>query len=289
MEELEAAGLAERRSNDTKGLRKGHVLIYSWATPKSQGEEKKIVGEHAYNFPEWFPEDARLRSLFLRYKIALSDDFVGCAAYKEELEALAQDYKSFLDRFARVAERVCAPGTSPPASLYERNGKELKRKEPSSSAFSTVVESEPPVEEAEEEEAGSVKASPPEEEPPPTTYQTLKSLYPNDHFDEAKTKPTFEGLKPAEKRRCIERLQQYLSCERWQADGGRWIPLASNWIKAYDTDPPPALKKKAAGIGGTDEEIEEFYRCQRETVERVNERRGGRSAGLNLTGRPPSG
>ena len=63
-------------------------------------------------------------------------------------------------------------------------------------------------------------------------YATFKRLYSAHMFDEPKSKPFFEGLTPDEQRKCIESLRIYLRCERWQDRKGRWIPLASNWLKS---------------------------------------------------------
>ena len=74
-------------------------------------------------------------------------------------------------------------------------------------------------------------------------YSMFKRLYPSLMFDEPKAKPSFEALTPDEQRECIERLHIYLNCARWHDCEGRWIPLASNWIKSYDCDPPPLIHK----------------------------------------------
>lgn len=125
LDDLEVAGLAARRADDENGLRRGHVLIYSWASPRSTGEEKEIVGERAYKLPSWFPESCEALKPFLsHYKIRLTEEFVGERAYISELEELAHAYKEFTDRAARTLEKVCAHGKTPPPSLYERNGKE---------------------------------------------------------------------------------------------------------------------------------------------------------------------
>jgi len=81
-----------------------------------------------------------------------------------------------------------------------------------------------------------------EEEP----YRQFKESYPKDHFDEPKAKPLFRSLSPADQRQALERLRNpYLTCARWQDGHGRWIPLASNFLKdkSYDADPPPKLEK----------------------------------------------
>lgn len=75
-------------------------------------------------------------------------------------------------------------------------------------------------------------------------YSTFRRLYPSRMFDEPKAKPSFEALTPIERRKCIGRLHIYLRCERWQDRKGRWIPLASNWLKSYECDPPPLFHKQ---------------------------------------------
>lgn len=115
------------------------------------------------------------------------------------------------------------------AAIKEESSESVERNPLSSSS---VVSLPVPERKAEEEE----------ERP----YDQFKKLYPPDHFNEAEAKPSFEGLKPEDKRRCLERLNEYLACERWQSDEGRWIPLASNWLTKWDADPPPVIRKKAA-------------------------------------------
>jgi hypothetical protein len=78
-------------------------------------------------------------------------------------------------------------------------------------------------------------------------YTTFKRLYPSHRFDEGKTRPVFEQLSRVDQIHVIQRLRVYLHCPRWLAsiaeDDGRYIPLAFNWLKSYDADPPPRLKK----------------------------------------------
>jgi hypothetical protein len=75
-------------------------------------------------------------------------------------------------------------------------------------------------------------------------YSKFKSLYPSNMFDEPKAKPSFEELMPDDQLVCIERLHLYLNCERWRDCNGRWVPLASNWLKAYTCDPPPLIHRR---------------------------------------------
>ena len=88
-----------------------------------------------------------------------------------------------------------------------------------------------------------------------SAYQKFKTNYPDGHFDEPTAKPSFERKTKPQQAQTLARLEVYLQCERWQDDGGRWIPLASNWLETCEADPPPALKKsKATTTSGIDEE-----------------------------------
>jgi hypothetical protein len=84
------------------------------------------------------------------------------------------------------------------------------------------------------------------------SYHTFKHLYPVDRLDEPKARPFFESLSATEKRICIERLQVYLQCDRWIDQNGRWIPLASNWLKSYQAEPPPVLRKDTGRASESD-------------------------------------
>lgn len=140
------------------------------------------------------------------------------------------------------------------ASLYTTSPTVPTEESSSSSAVEVTVSEQPKAEE--------------EEERP---YDQFKQLYPPDHFNEAEAKPSFEGLKPEDKRRCLERLNQYLACERWKEDEGRWIPLASNWLTKWDADPPPVIRKKAAASASGSSIFQEMAR------ELIEERKRGGS------------
>jgi len=182
----------------------------------------------------------------------LPSDPVACTEAIRWLNELSTAWKSELNSLRIGYRKSLVQGLFERGIIIDKK-RQISREEPSSSAFSTVVEDEPPEEKAEEEDC---------------SYQSFKSQYPPDHFDEAKTKHSYEGLKPAEKRRCLERLKIYLESDRWKADSGRWIPLSSNWIKAYDTDPPPVLKRHTA-IGADGDE--EFFKWQRESHQEISE------------------
>ena len=115
---------------------------------------------------------------------------------------------------------------------------------PSSSAVVVVVVQP---EKAEEEDSG-----------PP--YEQFKEAYPRERFDEPKAKPSFERKTKAEQARILDRLQIYLSCDRWRDDEGKWIPFASKWLESYEADPPPVLKKAPPKQSTKDAVIEEAKR-----------------------------
>jgi len=115
------------------------------------------------------------------------------------------------------------------ASLYSENP-EINPRISSSSALPLKVAAEG---KAEEEDSQSL-------------YQIFKTGYPAGHFDEGKTRPAFEKKTRDQQCAIIERLKVYTDCERWKSDEGRWIPLASTWLKSYEADPPPAIPKKSA-------------------------------------------
>src|ERR1022692_308213 len=92
-------------------------------------------------------------------------------------------------------------------------------------------------------------------------YAAFKALYPAKRFDEAKAKPSFEGLSQSEQDLVIARLPVFAACEQWIRNP-RFIPLASNFLKRaeYQSDPPPVLNVAAASnsepaIGRKDREI----------------------------------
>jgi hypothetical protein len=89
-------------------------------------------------------------------------------------------------------------------------------------------------------------------------YMSFKRWYPRNRFDEGNAKPFFERLSLAEQTRAIQRLQQYLVCPRWLHQDGQFIPFASNWLKSYDSDPPPLFIK--ASDDGVRKQVESISR-----------------------------
>jgi hypothetical protein len=226
--ELEDAGLAERRSRDGGALRKGQVLIYSWAVPRPPKKEDCTRAQ--VQFPDWFPESWEpLKALISRYKYSITADEVTARGYKEEGDAAARGYKEAAIVAERFLERICAQRKRDAASLLNERTEIYKERTSSSAVVAVVL---------------AVKA---EEEEEPSLYQKFKDQYPADHYDEAEARPIFEGKTETEQLHILERLKIYLKCGRWQDEGGRFIKLASNWLRNsyYDADPPSAWKKKA--------------------------------------------
>ena len=258
--ELDDAGVAERRSDDDKPLRNGHILIYSWASPRPERIESE--GNRArLPFPAWFPDSWEpIRHFINRQKLSLIDDEVAARAYFEPVADAARAYQEAEEGLARALEPVCARPKRESASLYTKKVKIL-RERTSSSAVSDVQEAklEPPVK-AEEEES---------------LYQKFKTNYPEGHFDEAKAKESFEKKLRAQQEHILERLQIYVACERWLDDGGRWIPLASTWLRSCFADPPPVLKKpqnghrQASADGGA--RHTEMSKAFRENAKEIND------------------
>ena len=231
IEDLENAGLAERRAPDGGALRKGQVLLYSWALPRQPKEED--CSHARLQFPSWFPDSWEpIRPFITRLRLSLIDDDVAARGYIESVAEAARRYKDAEIGLTRALEPVCARPKREAASLYTKNGKIL-RERTSSSAVSDVQEAKPEPPVKAEEEDGSL-------------YLKFKTNYPEGHFDEAKAKESFEKKLRAQQEHILERLQIYVACERWLDDGGRWIPLASTWLRSCFADPPPVLKKKSS-------------------------------------------
>lgn len=225
---LESMGLAK-----IEGWTKGRFKIYSYAVPRPVDPQKIVTGAVTmYNsFAGCSPE---LKSLLDRYRIKVPKDFVTDAVTIQELQRLAEVTKQAELSLRQYIECHRERG----AYKEERNGKKhIERNRPSSSS---AVDSDTP--KAEEEERRDL-------------YQEFKSAYPAEHFDEGKTKPSFEGKPKAEQRRVLARLQIYLTCGRWKDAGGRWIPFASKWLQSYDADPPPALQKTTATAANDKERL----------------------------------
>jgi hypothetical protein len=125
-EELEDAGLALRQAPDGGALRKGNVLLYSWAVPREP--KKEDCSRARLQLPDWFPDSWEpLKPLISRYKYSLTDDEVVARAYKEEIDAAARAYKEAEMVAVRALEKICARIQSARTSSYRKNGKNIER------------------------------------------------------------------------------------------------------------------------------------------------------------------
>jgi hypothetical protein len=179
----------------------------------------------------------------------------------ECLEELSTAWKTALNELRTVHRKLLVQAISEGRILIDK--KRESRREEESSSSSAVPE--PPYEGKEEEEEPAALVLRPPDEPPgpaehPASWATFKEAYPPDHLDGPKAKPLFEALSPQQKRNCIERLQVYRQCPRWQKSP-QYIPLASNWLQsAYDEPPPPFYERKPGKKGFTEEVMGEFQR-----------------------------
>lgn len=238
-QELDDAGLAERRAADGGALRKGQVLLYSWAVPREP--KKQDCSRARLQFPDWFPDSWEpLKPLISRLKYNSIDE-VAARDYKEELDAAARAYKEADIVARRVLEKVCARPKRAAVSLLMKEQKDIRER-----TSSSAVVPKGQAAKAEEEDR--------------SLYQKFKAQYPAAHYDEAKAKPSFEGKTPTQQTHVLERLALYLTCERWQDEDGRWIPLASKWLQSYDADPPPVMRVNRHRASGSDERILKLMR-----------------------------
>jgi hypothetical protein len=228
-QELAAMGLAECR-----GSTKGRVELYGWAVPRPV-DVKKIVPETVTIFDGCPPD---LAPLLKRYRINFPPGFVTDSATISELQHLAQ-----VTFEAELSLRNYADCLRGRASLNkeESNGKEpMKVTGPPPPPNGSDTVGSRPAKADEEDPAVLVVES--------SQYATLKTLYPQQRFDEPTVKPLFESMGVAHQAHVNQRLKVYLNCERWQAslreDNGQYIPLASNWLPKCDAGPPPRLRKK---------------------------------------------
>jgi hypothetical protein len=137
LEELENAGLAERRSDDGGPLRHGHVLIYSFAVPREQ--KKTESSQRAATLPPWFPESwESLKPLIKRLRLSLSTDEGLARGYFEEIAEAARGYQKAEKVAVELLKRVCAQPEKPPLNKEERNERTFERKSFSSSSSSSA-------------------------------------------------------------------------------------------------------------------------------------------------------
>ena len=125
--ELERAGLVLRKAPDGGALRKGNVLIYSWAVPRQPKEED--CNRAQLQFPSWFPDSWEpIRPFITRLRLNLVEDNGTARGSIEPVAEAARRYKEAEIELTRALEPFCARPKRESASLYTKNVKILRER-----------------------------------------------------------------------------------------------------------------------------------------------------------------
>lgn len=139
LRELEEQGLAERRSDDGGELRRGHILIYSWATPQPPREEESNPAglQSSSQFPAWVPESWNpLKPIFKRLRVRLNTELVTARdSILEEGAEIARRYEQAEKDLRALLERVSAQ-----PDLYKEERKKRKTEKIVCQSVSSVLE-----------------------------------------------------------------------------------------------------------------------------------------------------
>ncbi len=148
MDCLDAAGLAKRVADDDKGLRGGHVRLYSWAVPRSP--VRVLNEERASSFPDWFPvADKTLKTLVSHLKLKLLSELDEEARNPilAKLDEAARSYEKARNEVVRALETVSAPRKKRPykktTDTTERTGDASSSSDPETAETTTTTN--PPV------------------------------------------------------------------------------------------------------------------------------------------------
>jgi hypothetical protein len=257
LDELDAAGLGERRAADSGKLRKGKVEIYSWAKPRTPKEEKRVCA-HTENL-RWIPD--ALKSLLAyanrcRYKLSDDLDEHARTLLLERGPEVARILEEADKTAARLLDEVCAK-----APLYkeDKTDKTIYKEDPPPLPPPLPVNGHKPevIDEEEEEEPLPNKQTQPADPPvvetlpaviardaePVPSFDEFRAVYPGEVDPESK--PAFVKLKPADKIACVQNLPRFIRCGQWQE--AQYIPRASNFIlkRQWEFDAPPGRGKRA--------------------------------------------
>jgi DNA-binding transcriptional ArsR family regulator len=182
LNELEQAGLIERRSDDGGALRNGHILIYSWAFPKpTKTDAAGDKGNGARPFPSWFPaewggEKGLLATLIKQKKRDIIADEVTARGYIEEGREAARSYQEGLEVAARFLDKICAPRPEPAHIKKETTSKREGPSQRNGAARPTSAagkQAEPSVADLDAPEPACLPLSP------------LRDLFPKEFIDDA--------------------------------------------------------------------------------------------------------
>jgi hypothetical protein len=134
--ELESAGLAERRSDDGRDLRHGHVVIYSWAVPRKASPARGSSRARLL-FPDWFPTAWEpLKPLIKRRRLSVFVDEVVARDYFKEGEQVARDQQKAEEVVTRFLQKVCARAKKRSPNKEERTERKVS---PASSSFPATI------------------------------------------------------------------------------------------------------------------------------------------------------
>ncbi len=107
MVELEDEGLAKREGDAEKGLRNGHVRLYSWASPHPTANIKKVA-TRGY-LPDWFPDEIPgLASLAKQKKYEIPDTVAARDYLLVHAPEAERAYQKGLKVAVEVLDSVCA-------------------------------------------------------------------------------------------------------------------------------------------------------------------------------------
>jgi hypothetical protein len=180
----------------------------------------------------------------------------------QEGEKLARDYTELESLIARFLKSNRAKGSGP-VHIRKKERKDRTTKDtPPPPSSSPVRPAEPPRPKAEEEEDRAVP------------FESFQKLYAPGRLDSAKAQPLFDALTPAERKAALSWLEQHRACPRWLDQAGRWIPLASTFLreKQFLHPPPPAFDAAANGvqtpISRFDRKAQDFQRRYRAEQEK---------------------
>lgn len=262
--ELENKGLAERRSKDGGSLRRGQILLYSWALPRDN--PKKVCSQRAATNSDGLPSQFHplvILSKRLRIKIDFSDENVRETITRDG-EQIARNLHESEFVAARFLKSICAQSEKP-VHIRKKDRKDRTTKDTPPPPTSCSI--------------AAPKAE--EEEERPVSFEAFRKNYPPTRLDQAKSRALFDALSPSERQASIRWLEQHRTCPRWVDSAGRWIPLASTFLreKQFLHPPPPSFDTAAPrvetnGLSKLDQKAADFARRYREELDRKEKSRG---------------
>ena len=149
--ELDDAGLAERRSDDDKPLRNGHILIYSWASPRPRRIEAKVIARDYLFRPgspipgspfEYLHNPPEVGGVYVSSRTESSRARLTSSPWPKP-RAITKRIRR-RTRALRLEPVRAQPKRTAAASLYPKKGKILQRKNPPTDRTGFIGGSCPP-------------------------------------------------------------------------------------------------------------------------------------------------